>query len=189
MGFFVTFEGIEGCGKSTQAKRMADYLESLGHQVVATDINEQGLTDAARADGWSDTQVIRRRLDVRDGADWQRALDATLAAFGRLDVLMNVAGYLLPGWSWELDATQIDRHLDINVKGVMHGVTVVGKYFVGKGKGHIINRGFSEGYAVAVLLSVLIAAFAWSEWRAVKGTVGELVGLRPAPAPLPAGAR
>ena len=54
---------------------------------------------------------------------------------------MNIAGYLLPGWSWELDGTQIDRHLDINVKGVMHGVNVVGKYFVGKGKGHVINIG------------------------------------------------
>ena len=148
---------LTGCASGI-GRHLTRALSTLGHQVVATDINEAGLTAAA-------------------------------AAFGRLDVLLNIAGYLLPGWCWELDAAQLDRHLDINVKGVMHGVTVLGKYFVRKGKGHIINRGFSEGYAVAVLLSVLIAAFAWSEWRAVKGTVGELVGLRPAPAPLPAGAR
>jgi hypothetical protein len=45
-----------------------------------------------------------------------------------------------------------------------------------------LNRGFSEGYAVAVCLCVWIAVFAWFEWRAVKGRVGELMGLGVLPA-------
>lgn len=36
MGLFVTFEGGEGCGKSTQAKRLATRLESRGYRVVLT---------------------------------------------------------------------------------------------------------------------------------------------------------
>ncbi len=35
-GLFITFEGIEGCGKSTQSKMLRDYLESCGKSVLLT---------------------------------------------------------------------------------------------------------------------------------------------------------
>ena len=52
-----------------------------------------------------------------------------------------------------------------------------------------LNRGFSEGYAVAVMLCVWLITFAAFEWRELKSQFAELVGLKPAAAAPPARAR
>ena len=36
MGFFITFEGVEGCGKTTQIKHLSDHLKACGYRVLLT---------------------------------------------------------------------------------------------------------------------------------------------------------
>jgi NADP-dependent 3-hydroxy acid dehydrogenase YdfG len=122
-------------------RHLAKALSNRGHRLLATDVNLEGLDKAANDDGWNAERVKRFRLDVRSPENWEQALKAVLDAFGRLDVLLNVAGYLKPGQAHAVEAAEVDRHFDINVKGVVHGTRVVAKHFVEKKAGHIVNVG------------------------------------------------
>ncbi len=130
---------ITGAGSGI-GRHLTGALSSRGHRVLATDVNVAALGEAARVDHWS-ASVQQAPLDIRVPAQWEEAKAAALQAFGRIDVLLNVAGYLKPGHSWEVEAVEIDRHFDINVKGLMHGTRVIGAHFVAQRSGHIINIG------------------------------------------------
>jgi dTMP kinase len=67
-GLFITFEGGEGTGKSTQAKRLADHLRSLGREVVLT--REPGGTEQGEA--------LRNLLVNGDPGRWSPAAEALL---------------------------------------------------------------------------------------------------------------
>ncbi|MEW5740163.1 MAG: SDR family oxidoreductase [Myxococcota bacterium] len=130
---------VTGCASGI-GKHLAGAITRRGHQLVATDVNSAGLEAAAKEGGWGERAVLHP-LDVRDEQAWEAALRKALERFGKVDVLLNVAGYLKPGYSHQLDAAEVDRHFDINAKGVVHGVRVLGRHFVAQKKGQIINIG------------------------------------------------
>ncbi len=122
-------------------QHLADKLIAQGHRVFATDINFDGLVAYAQANRWPQDRARLRKLDVRDAAAWQQAVDEAVEAFGRLDVVMNIAGYMLAGWGHEATPEVVDRHLDINVKGVIFGTQAAARQMLKQGDGHIINIG------------------------------------------------
>lgn len=74
---FISFEGIDGCGKSTQAKLLAETLRSSGNEVVLT-----------REPGGSPGAEEIRRLLVEGGADrWSGETEALLFTAARRDHL------------------------------------------------------------------------------------------------------
>ncbi len=148
---------VTGAGSGI-GRHLTGALSARGHRILATDINLAALEAAARADGWKEGAVKLQKLDIRQPAEWEAAKGRALEAFSRLDVLLNVAGYLKPGHSWELEASEIDKHLDINVKGLMHGTRVVGAHFVGQRSGHIINIGSLASLAPVPGLSLYSAS-------------------------------
>jgi dTMP kinase len=68
VGVFITFEGGEGSGKSTQIKLLAERLSKAGHQVVIT--REPG--------GTPEAEKIRELLVQRDGGDWSETAECLL---------------------------------------------------------------------------------------------------------------
>lgn len=133
--FFIT-GAASGIGR-----HLTRVFAGRGHRVLATDLAAEALERASREDGWSDSNVRTAALDVRDPAAWRSALATALSAFGRVDVLLNVAGMLRPGHIWETTDADVDLHLDVNVKGVIHGMRIVGGHFREQRRGHVVNFG------------------------------------------------
>lgn len=77
---FISFEGIDGSGKSTQAKRLAAHLRGLGHEVVQT--REPGGSEGA--------EEIRRLLVEGRGERWSPETETLLFTAARRDHLERV---------------------------------------------------------------------------------------------------
>ena len=61
------------------------------------------------------------QLDVRDLAQWEAAVAATLARFGKLTTLCNIAGISEPGNTVDVDLDSWNRHIAINLTGSFYG--------------------------------------------------------------------
>jgi len=61
---------------------------------------------------------ITIQADVSKSNDVHRMIQETLDAFGKIDVLVNNAGILIPGHMEELSEKDWDRVIDVNLKGV-----------------------------------------------------------------------
>lgn len=102
--------------------RRVDRLEALVAEITAA-----GGTARAQA------------LDVTGRADVAAFADAARAAWGRVDVIVNNAGVmpLSPMASMKVD--EWDRMVDVNIKGVLHGIAAVLPEMAARGSGHIVN--------------------------------------------------
>ena len=78
-GLFITFEGGEGAGKSTQVKRLGEYLTAAGHQVVLT--REPG--------GAPGAESIRKLLVEGAASRWDGVTEALLHTAARRDHLVK----------------------------------------------------------------------------------------------------
>ena len=118
-------------------------LLKQGHYVCATDINMRGLDEAFGAFFSSShrDRLLVRELDVREPEQWQALVQQLVVQWGGLDVLMNIAGYLMPQKIQDASLREIDLHIDINVKGVVLGTKAASEVMLSQDAsgGHIIN--------------------------------------------------
>ena len=97
-GKFIAFEGGEGAGKSTQARRLAEALRAQGHDVITT--REPGGTPGAEA--------IRGMLLGIDGEGWHPRAEALLFAAARSDHVERLIRPALDRGAWVI----CDRFVD-----------------------------------------------------------------------------
>jgi len=138
--FFLT-----GCASGI-GRHLADVLIAQRHRVWATDINFDALSEHAKRQHWPDS-VQTRRLDVRDAESWQEQMREAAETFGQVDVVMNIAGYLLTNWFHEAPPEEVHRNLDINAKGVIFGTQAAARVMIRQHHGHIINIASMAGLA------------------------------------------
>jgi 3-oxoacyl-[acyl-carrier protein] reductase len=78
-------------------------------------------------------------LDVRDPVAWHAAIKDVEQRWGRLDVLLNVAGILVATWAHETSDQDVERIMDVNAKGMMYGTNAALRVMVPRKQGHVIN--------------------------------------------------
>jgi NADP-dependent 3-hydroxy acid dehydrogenase YdfG len=106
------------------------------------DINRDKVQEAANAIGNKAEAV---RLDVTKAEDVQNLVDQVVAAHGRLDYIFNNAGFLLGGLLLDMKISDWNSILDVNLKGVIHGVQAAYPVMVKQGSGHIVNTASLAG--------------------------------------------
>lgn len=148
---------LTGCASGI-ALHLTNVLSKHDNRVFATDIRLDALETQANSNGWDKDRVHLRKLDVRDPQQWDSLLDDAWSTFGTVDVVMNIAGYLRPGFIYETDADEVNRHFDINVKGVIFGSRAATQRMIRQGHGHIINISSMAGLAAIPGLSLYSAS-------------------------------
>jgi NAD(P)-dependent dehydrogenase (short-subunit alcohol dehydrogenase family) len=126
-------------GASGLGKALCEELGRRGAFVVVTDIQEEGARTVAEGIAAAGGRASGAALDVRDAAAFERLLDETIAAHGRLDYLFNNAGIAAAGEAQSLPLDVWRKVIDINLWGVIHGATAAYARMVRQGSGHIVN--------------------------------------------------
>jgi NAD(P)-dependent dehydrogenase (short-subunit alcohol dehydrogenase family) len=112
-------------------------LQQRGYRCVAADIDTAGLEAlAATPEG---AGILAMPTDVSRSEDVERLAEATFALLGRADLVVNNAGVLCTGRSWELSEAQWRRVLDVNLLSVVHAVRSFVPRLIQQGSGHIVN--------------------------------------------------
>jgi NADP-dependent 3-hydroxy acid dehydrogenase YdfG len=88
------------------------------------------------------------RLDVTDLAAMQSFADEALRVFGAIDVIINNAGVMPLSPLAELKITEWNRMIDVNIRGVLHGIAAVLPHMTSRKAGHIINVSSIGGHRV-----------------------------------------
>lgn len=110
---------------------LAERLSKAGYRVVATARKAEALADLPAA--------LKLSLDVTQPDSVREAVACTLQAFGRIDVLVNNAGYALRGAVEEVPVEKVQQMFEVNVFGVLRMIQAVAPHMRAQRAGRIIN--------------------------------------------------
>lgn len=134
-----------GIGKS-----LALELAQRQARLIVTDIELDAVRATAKACG---AHAEALQLDVRDAQAVLRCCEDVVKRHGRLDFIFNNAGLGVGGEAHEIPLISWDRIIDVNIRGVVHGILAAYPIMVKQRSGHIINTASLAGFGPVPLLS------------------------------------
>ncbi|MEU4831826.1 glucose 1-dehydrogenase [Streptosporangium sp. NPDC023615] len=140
--------GARGMGES----HVRLFLQEGARVVFGDVLDEEGEALAG------ETGAIFVRQDVTRPGDWERAVTATVEAYGKLDVLVNNAGIMKYRRIADMTMEEYERILDVNLKGTWLGVKSVIEPMRAAGRGSIVNISSVEGFIAAEGMSAYAAS-------------------------------
>jgi len=126
-------------GSMGLGRQMAEGLAEMGANLVLCARKKERCEEAAEALRSLGVQALALGCDVKDKAAIQQVVDATLARFGRIDILINNAGVSWGAPVEEMTLEQWDKVLATNLTGTFLFCQAVGKVMAGQRSGKIIN--------------------------------------------------
>ena len=138
---------VTGAGSGIGAA-LCRALVAAGADVVCTDVDGAAAArtaDTLQGPGTATSAI----LDVTDPTAVQDAVDAVVAQAGRLDLMFNNAGIVWGGDTELLTLDQWNAIIDVNIRGVVHGVSAAYPVMLRQGHGHIINTASMAGLTAA----------------------------------------
>ncbi|MBY8855175.1 SDR family oxidoreductase [Nocardia sp. CA2R105] len=132
-----------GIGAATAAE-----LAARGAAVVLgarrTDRLEESVTRIRAAGGRAEMVAV----DVTQRADLEDLVAAAVHGFGRLDVLVSNAGIARIAPMQALDLDDWDAMIDVNLRGVLHGIAAALPVFRDQGRGHFVTTISTSGLKI-----------------------------------------
>jgi len=135
---------------------LVNKLIAEGHQVAATTRTLETL-EAAVGSAPAD-QFLPLEVDLSDEASVEGALLTTWEVFGRIDVVVNNAGYGIGGALEELSLDEIKGNFEVNLFAPITVIKKVMPYLRAQRSGHIINISSIAGFAGVLGWSVYAAS-------------------------------
>ncbi|MFI2744539.1 SDR family NAD(P)-dependent oxidoreductase [Zhouia sp. PK063] len=138
---------------------LVNKLLAAGYQVAATSRNATSLNAAVQFDG---NAFLPLQVELGDEASVAAAVTKTYEKFGKIDVVVNNAGYGIGGTMEELTDKEVRDSFDVNVFGTINVIRSVLPIMRKQGEGHIINISSIAGIAPST---------GWSIYGATKHAV------------------
>lgn len=107
-------------------------------------------------------------VDVTRPDDMQAFIGAAIARFGRIDVLVSNAGIMPISPLAALEIDQWDRMIDVNIRGILHGIAAALPHFIERKTGQFINVA-SLGAHYVVPTGAVYCATKFAVWAITDG--------------------
>ncbi len=138
---------------------LVNQLLNAGQSVAATSRNKDNLSAAINTDT---ENFLSLAVDLNDELSVGQAINATIARFGKIDVVINNAGYGIGGSIEELTDEETRDSFNINVFGTLNVIRKAIPYLRAQKSGHIINISSIAG---------INGATGWAIYSATKAAV------------------
>lgn len=122
---------------------IASDLAGFGAKVVIADMDLKNAQKVAREIASSGGKAIAIRTDVSDSKSVEQMVRRTIEKFGKIDILVNNAGIMSRCTVMDMKGKDLDRTLEINLKGVFLCSQAVAKHMMERKSGKIVNVGSS----------------------------------------------
>ncbi len=126
-------------GTSGIGRALSVGLADAGADVVASARRQQQVDETAGEIEARGRRTLRVASDVGDRSSLEKLLAATVDRFGKVDILVNCAGIIKRTRTLDLDETEWNNILNVNLTGTLRACQVFGRHMLDRGYGRIIN--------------------------------------------------